>query len=466
MDAVPAKWAVIPFTIIQMIALSTNYYVVPQLVVHKICHKTFNQTVCSQLGQPKFKSQENHVYNRAAAWNAMINFAGLFPSLIVILPLGAMADLISKKKMLLLPAIANLLSGLIHLCSAIFVTLPMGFLVFASFATSIFGEISGCTVLCCAYASCASTNDRMFALTMIVASVEIGLGTGSFVENYLIRYYGFTSAFLFVTTGLIASLFYAIFFIPPIDNVDKKVSQEEQIKFWDGFKRYAKDTWFHFIYFVKRYILHSKNNTILLLLIGTFFHFASYGGERALITFFLKHSPLNFRADKIGIYLTLYSWGRTLGLLILAITFKIYHCQSDYPPMFIGISSMIICFAVLSFSKTKLMVYLTTMFAIPTPFMSSSVRSQLTKLVTTGEHAVVLSFVGLINGLGMCIMSVAANGLFVATVQIYSGFSILLMSFSNIIALFFLCYVYFTKGDEGITNDKYGKALINIDNTE
>ena len=68
----------------------------------------FNNTVCSQLGQPKFKKQENLVYNEAAAWNTMINFTAFFPSLIVIFPLGAMADLVSKKKMLLLPAIDNL----------------------------------------------------------------------------------------------------------------------------------------------------------------------------------------------------------------------------------------------------------------------------------------------------------------------------------------------------------------------
>ena len=103
--------------------------------------------------------------------------------------------------------------------------------------------------------------------------------------------------------------------------------------------------------------------------------------------------------------------------------------------MFIGTVSMIICFAVLSFSKTMLMVNLSAIFAIPTSFMSSSIRSQLTKLVSSGEHAVILSFIGLLNGLGMLIMSVGANGLFVATVNIYSGFSILLISFTNTVEI-------------------------------
>ena len=199
------------------------------------------------------------------------------------------------------------------------------------------------------------------------------------------------------------------------------------------------------ISFIKKYLVHSKDNVILLLFIAAFFHLASYGGERALVTFFLEHSPLNLKAEKIGIYLTLYSFNRACGLLLLALVVKIYFRQSDYVLMFIGTVSMIICFAVLSFSKTMLMVYLSTVFAIPSSFMSPSVRSQLTKMVSTDEHAVILSFIGLLYGLGMFIMSVAANGLFVATVKIYSGFSILLMSFTNFVSFLILYYILFVK---------------------
>ena len=42
-------------------------------------------------------------------WNALVNTAGSFPSAFTILPLGAMAGLFSKKKMLLLPAIFSII---------------------------------------------------------------------------------------------------------------------------------------------------------------------------------------------------------------------------------------------------------------------------------------------------------------------------------------------------------------------
>ena len=267
-----------------------------------MCQKTYNNNVCSQLGQPQFKEQENSVYNEAAAWNSLINFAGFFPALITILPFGAMTDLVSKK-MLLVPAIMSLISCLINLLSSIFITLHIGFLAFASFLTCMFGEIPGCIMLCCAFTATASASirERTINMTMVIASVETGIATGSLIGNFLSRYYGYSSAFLFATVTTVVILLHALILIPPVDDVDEKTSQGEQYGLWNGFKEHTKDTWIHLVSFVKKHLLLPKDNTLRLLLFATFFNEATYGGERALITLFLKHSLLNFKADKVGI---------------------------------------------------------------------------------------------------------------------------------------------------------------------
>ena len=457
MDTIPKKWAVIPLAFFQMIVLSINYYIVPQFVIFKVCHEKYNDTVCNQLGQSRFKEHEDHVYNEAAAWNALINFAGFFPALIMILPLGAMTDLVSKRKVLLLLAIANLVSSLINLCSSIFTTLHMGFLVLASFVTCVFGEFPGCIMLCCTYAASASSDDRTFIISIVIVSVDTGFGVGSFVGSYLVRYFGFPSTFLFASTTLFVSLLYTLMFIPPIDDGDEKFSHGEQDGVWNGVKRHTKETAIHLVSFMKKHLLHSKDNTILLLLIAVFFNYTTNGGERALVPFFLKHSPLNFQADKIGIYLMLLQCGRVVGLIILALITKICFPDSDYTLMFIGTLTTIISFSVLSFSKTTLMVYLSTVLVIPTAFMSPSVRSKLTKLVSSEEHGVVLSCFGLLTGLSMFITSVAANGLFVATVKIYSGFSLLLMSMSNVVSLLILCYILIHRRSIKVDTNDYNK---------
>ena len=168
MDIIPKKWAAVPFALCHMAVLSTNSDIVPLLVVSKLCHRAFNTTVCRQLGEPGFKDQEDYVYNNVAKWNALINFAGFFPATVIILPLGAMTDLVSKRKILLLPAIASFISCLINLWCSIFINTHVGFLVLDSFVTSIFGENPGSAMLYCTYAASAGrSDDGTLAVTML-----------------------------------------------------------------------------------------------------------------------------------------------------------------------------------------------------------------------------------------------------------------------------------------------------------
>ena len=435
-------WVIMPFAFLQLAALSTNLYIVPQLVVSKICYQKFNHTICTQLGHPRFKTHEDYVFEEAAAWNALINFAGFFPAAFLTLPLGAMTDLVSKKKMLLLPAIFNLLSCVINLFSSVFVSLHVGFLVFASFVTCIFGELPGCVTLCCAYAASTSLESRTLALTLTMASIELGTGVGSLVSNYLARYYGYSSAFLLASAGLIVALLYLLMLIPPTDDdsIAKKSNEGEKYDLWNGIKEHTIDTWHHLVSFTKQHILNTTDNTFVLLLIATFFNTAAYGGERSLIALFLKHSPLNFHSHQIGIYLCLFKFSRVTGLIVLAFVLKGCLNISDYPLMIIGILCTISSFAALSFSQTSLMVYLSAIPALPGPWFPIAMRSQLTKLVRDNEKGLSLSLYGLAQSITLVVMSIVGNGLFAATARIFSGFSILLIAFLDFLALgAFLC---------------------------
>ena len=450
---IPKEWAVVPFAYLQMVALTTDMYIVPQLLVFKVCHKTFNNTVCSQLGQPKFKSHENHVFGKSAEWNALINFADFFPATILMLPLGSMTDLVSKRKILLLPAIASLLSCLINLCSSYFITLHEGFLVLGSFIISIFGDLSGSITLCSAYSIKARPDNRLLAVVIVHASIESGLATGNLIANYLTRYYGYTSAFLLATVALVIGLLYVLIVIPPVDGESKKHPDEKEYDLWNDFKAHTKDSWLHLVSFVRKHFYQSSTNIMPLLLVAAFFNFASHGGERALIALFLKHSPLNLKADEIGIYLTLYEFSRVIGLIVLAMLINRYFQMSDYTIMFIGTISKILKYTTLSFSTTKLMAYLSTILSCPASFMASGVRSQLTKLADEEEQVVSLSLAALLSNLSVLIMSMGANTLFYATAKIYSGFSILLMSCSTLIAFIVLCRIVCIKKHERATTN-------------
>ena len=462
MSFIPAKWAVTPFVFIQMVSLSTLYYIVPQLVIFKVCQRTFNRTVCSHLGLRRFRAEETRVFNEAAAWNAVIHFASLCPALIITLPLGALTDLVSKKKMLLVPAIANLASCLINLFSSIFLNLHVGFLALSSFLSSIYGEFYGCTMLCCVYSSSVSIpEDRTTALATVFISCEFGLGIGSLVGNYLLRYYGYSSVFLFVGASLVIGLLHVILLVPEADNLRKQSVEGEPLDAWNILKLHVKDTWRHVLSFVERRMLKSKDKTILLLFIVAFCYMASYGGERSLLPLFLKHSPLSFTADKIGIFLTLNECSRAVGLIVLVPIFQRYLGSSDYTLMIIGPLHLFTSVAILCFSKTTLMAYISLIFAIPSLFLSPSIRSQLTKLVSNEEYGVVLSIVGLVRNIGMLVMAVGSNGLFVATVEVYTGFSLLLMASTNLLSVGILLFIVCAKKRDECRHNGYNEVSTN-----
>ena len=58
---------------------------------------------------------------------------------------------------------------------------------------------------------------------------------------------------------------------------------------------------------------------MLLLIVAAFVNFAAHGGERALTTLFLKHSPLNLKVDDVGIYLTPFELSGASGLIALVV---------------------------------------------------------------------------------------------------------------------------------------------------
>ena len=460
MEIIAKKWAIIPFVLLQMIALSTNMFIMPQLTVAKVCYQTFNNTVCKHLGRHTFKSQEDYVFSTAATWNAFIHFAGFFPATIIILPLGAMADLVSKKKVLLFLATASLLSCLITLCCSVFMNLHLGFIVLASFVTCFFGEVPGCVALCCTYSASVSPDNRPMAVSIALASVESGMFIGSLAINYLLRYYGFPIAFLSASVALFVNLLYALVLLPHTDSTCGKKKEPGSLQYGlcSGIKGHTKDTLHHLVLFAKEKLLHSKDKTMLLLLIAVFFNMASYGGERALIALFLKHSPLSLKADKIGIYLSLVQLVRALGIVVFSFLVRKNFQSLSYCLMFVGTISMIIHYTVTSFSTTLVMLYTSTIIALPSTFMSTSVRAKLTELVSTEEHGTSLSLIGLLNVASELILGMVANGLFAATAMIYSGFSILLMSCANMVALAILCFSILYQRQKDAASDFYQKV--------
>ena len=157
------------------------------------------------------------------------------------------------------------------------------------------------------------------------------------------------------------NLLYAIVLIPPTDEGSEKSAEGEKYDFWISFITHTKDAGDLLQAFARNHLLNAKDNTIVLLLFVSLLTIATNGGERGLIVLFLKHSPLNVKADEIGLYITLFQCCRGFGLMFLSFVINRHFPSSDYSLMFLGTVSMIIHYTVLSLSRTMLMAYLSTL---------------------------------------------------------------------------------------------------------
>ena len=93
-----------PFIFLYLVSLGANDSLFPQLVISKLCQERYNSTVCGNLASKQFKAEENVVYEQATTWNTIIFASVYIPSLFTVLPVGALPDVISKRKILFLPS--------------------------------------------------------------------------------------------------------------------------------------------------------------------------------------------------------------------------------------------------------------------------------------------------------------------------------------------------------------------------
>ena len=440
-----------PFLFLFMFALGGNLSLLPQLTIAKICHDKFNSSVCSKLGQKAFKDEENYIYSQAATWNTIIFVSVYLPSLFTILPVGAISDTISKKKLLLLPPIATVLQCIIYICCARYKELSVGYLALGSSITCIYGDIQGGIMLAYCYMTGVTGNDhgRTWRMAILEGSIFIGQGLGSYMAGILLEKFGFTVAFLFPATTAFLNFAFVLFLLPNLPSAgnhslthshteidgqgDESFCLQLGSNLKDIFKKIAK--------FGKKYFC-SSGKLVVLLLLAAFFANGAILGENVLITFFLKHSPLSLDAQEIGQYFLILHCTRGIGISFLALLSAKFFRPSDYIVTILGLVSLIATHISLCFANTKPMLYGFSVLSFAFPYAMSTIRALLTKLVSPGDEGTVLSYVGFISLIAVTIMTFAGNSLFKATAKIFPGLSILMLSCSSIMALVLVTSVW------------------------
>ena len=448
------NWSVAsePFLFFYMFVFGANISLLPQMILSKICHNEFNGTVCGALGKQAFMEEEKYIYRKAAKWDMTIFASAYIPAVFTILPVGAMSDLICRKKMLVIPVTLVFIQNLVYLLCAKFKDSHIGFLVFGASITSLYGEIQGAVMLAYAYVASLSLthHDRTFRMAILEGSIFVGLGLGSYITGLLVEYMNFVAAYVVILSTSFVNILFVVLILPAAPPVHTDTAKVEDCNESDLARvniciqctKSCKSAFLALYRFIEGHIL-KPDPVILLLLTAASFANSAIMGENTILTLFLKYHPLNFTAEQVGLYYLTLHCIRGFGISCLAVALSKWLHFSDYTLIIIGLISMVTTHVSLSFASSSPMLYGFILFSLAFPFSLSAIRAMLTKVVSQDEQGTVLSCVGVLSLIGATIMTFAANSLFRATAVIFPGFSILLLSFSSLIALAIILYLAF-----------------------
>ena len=439
-----------PFLFLYMFVLGANLSLLPQLTLSKICHRKFNATVCSSLGKKFYLKEENYVYGEAAEWNIIIFAAVYIPAIFSIFPTGAMSDLICKKKILFIPAFIAFLQNAVYLTFAKFKNSHVGLLVVGASITSVYGDIQGAIMLAFAYMTSVSSREhsRTHRMAILGGVLYIGEGLGHISAGLLLQHFGFVAAFALILSTAFLNVLFVVLVLPAVPPVSTSEDESHNIEmsfgltFCEQFLMNSKLACLKLCQFMKKHVIN-PNPVVLTLLTAAFFANAAILGEMTIVTLYIKHDPLSLSAEQVGLYYLILNCTRGIATTFLATALSKWLNLSDYTLIIIGLLSTMANFILLSFASSISMLYGFSLFSIAFPFVMSTIRALLTKLVSTEEQGTALSCIGVISLIGVTIMTFATNNLFKATASVFPGFSILLLACSSGVALVLVCCLSF-----------------------
>ena len=448
-----------PFMLLYWLATGIHLSVLPQLVIHKLCIKTYNTTVCGALDSGAYKNEESVISKEAASWDTVIFLTQTVPSIFQVFCFGLTSDILNKKLLLLLPPAAMALQSIVYLVSSKFMNLSIGLLVFGASVTCSYGDLQGAIMLAYSYLADITNKDQHRTLRMVIleSCLFMGQATGSYVAGRILQRFGFVAVFSTSLGISVLNFLYVAFILPSISS-DNEYKNAGDIgccaRLFSNARFCLGQMCVRAKSFISNLCFSEKRKILIPILSAVFFTNAAILGENVIIVLFLKHSPLNLMPREIGQYLFLLHIARGIGVVIVAIIAVKVFKPPDLILALVGLISLFLSHIFMGTSKTRVMLYAISPVSICAPLAMSAFRSITTKEVPQKEHGVALSSVAVVSYLGLVVMTFCANDLYKATASFYSGAAILLLASSTSVAFLITLILFittrFTKNDREI----------------
>ncbi|XP_022090697.1 proton-coupled folate transporter-like [Acanthaster planci] len=511
----------------------TNFMRTPSsqlLVLHKVCLLSYNDTICSDGGDTAI---ENDVQADAAYWNFYLKLALFIPGAVVSSLYGPLSDRLGRRMFLIMPSLGNILGAASFLLQTYFPKMPLDYLIASEVAVGLSGNIVTSYIVAKSYlCDVTDSSNRTKRLGVMKALSHVGGPIGAFLFGVLVDQSGFAAIYfiLVVIHGFV--ILYVIFWLQETvysesdqemssgddeDEVDEtdaeddsvqedretetdghtklkngeniKNAKNEQVESDDSkedehgcneTRRSIRQSLTEVWKGVRSMLLlcfrerqgSSRKYLLLAMLIGIIHNVCS-SAESDLIVFYTKHSPLNWTATTIGIFIALRTALKAVTLALgVPLIFKVvknHTMQLDLGLACVGILSISVALTMTAFAQSTSVMMIAAVVGMLVSFPSVAITAFKSKLVDPHEYGSLFAVTALIQTL----MSVASSGLFnnlyTVFLPVWPGLSFIVIvgfyALSLLIILYIWCDINSKSQEEDMMTDcgPTYKALKNIE---
>ena len=433
-----------PFLLLYWFAKGIHSSILPQLMMKKVCLKSYNATICSSLDSGVYKYQETLIENKTANWNTVIFLAVTVSSIFQVVGYGITSDIVPRKLTLLLPPLAMSLQSFIYIMSSKFINLSIGLLVFGATVTCPYGDTQGAILLAFSYLADVTSKDRhrTFRMAILESCILIGHAIGSYLAGHLLKRFDFVFT-LSVSLGVnILNFFYVALILPTTksnveyENPDESVTIGHCRKCLNYVKLILHQAPGRLKSFIFQLSCARQGKILIPLLLAIFFTNLALRGENEIIIMFLKHSPLNLSSTETGNYIFLSNIARGFGVIVVAVVAVKAFKALDFTLAIIGVGSLFLTHVSMGVSRRSVVLYFLTPVSICVPLSLSTFRVIITKYASAKEYGTALALVAVINYFGSLVTIFCVKDFYQATVSFYSGATMLLLASFTSVAFF------------------------------
>ncbi|GAB1598347.1 proton-coupled folate transporter-like [Argonauta hians] len=413
---VTIKNLVEPVIFMYMIPETLTLIALQSLVYDRTCQEYYDQSMCRVLNNGSFHEKETIIQEESSEEILELLIGFLVPSTIAAMFLGPFGDIYSRKIVLILPLIGNIISHFIFMITASFVSIPMSLLFLGVIIRGCFGGTIIMMMALYTYViHTADLKNRTVRIGILQAMSFIATTVGMLVSGILLDSINYTAMFGLIIILNIINLSYTVIVIEELIKTDqsilstcKHIFQIQHVRsLFEFISKKRKST-------ERAIIMFGILITAIVILITR--------GEVPVIQLFLRHFPISADVNQVGYFFSLQNFVFGIALMTAFPILKKVLFVSDLYLSLSGFIAQGIGSVMFGLAPNIEVAFAVPVLRMPLGFTYAIMRSVASTFVNIDEEAKLFTIFAYLENLMPLVASVCFNGLYSLTFDIHEGY--------------------------------------------